>query len=149
MTSAPTPRELPGVYYRRAAGPTVAAAAVGILVAFAVGDRADALGVLVGAVIVLVFFGVDVVTLMVCAELDPTVTFLAVMSEYLTKILLLAVLLVALSGQDTVAGRAVAVTVGLGTVVFLTFLVIAHLQVPTFVVEPGQPRDDAGDSHGT
>ena len=148
MIRAPTPRELPAVYYRRAAGPTVAATAVGVLVAAVAGDRADALGVLVGGAIVLVFFGVDVVTLMLSADLDPAVTFLMVMTEYLTKILVLAVLLVALSGQEAVDGRAVALSVGVGTVVFLTFLVIAHVRVPTFVVEPERPRAD-GDSHGT
>lgn len=149
MTRAPTPRQLPGVYYRRAAGPTVAAAAVGVLVAAVAGDRADALGVLVGGVIVLVFFGVDVLTLMLSAEFDPAVTFLLVMTEYLTKILVLAVVLVALSGQDGVDGRAVAITVGTCTVVFLTFLVIAHVRVPTFVVEPERPRADDADSQGT
>ena len=61
------------------------------------GDRADALGVLVGGAIVLVFFGVDVATLKLSAELDPAVTFLLVMTEYLTKIMVLAVVLVALS----------------------------------------------------
>ena len=113
-----------------------------------VGDRADALGVLVGGAIVLVFFGVDVVTLMLSADFDPAVTFLMVMTEYLTKILVLAVLLVALSGQEAVDGRAVALSVGVGTVVFLTFLVIAHVRVPTFVVEPERTPVD-GDVEGT
>jgi ATP synthase protein I len=148
LTGPPTPRELPGVYYWRAAGPTALVTAAGILVAAVAGDRADALGVLVGGVIVLVFFGVDVLTLMLSAEFDPAVTFLLVMTEYLTKILVLAVVLVALSGQDAVDGRAVAITVGTCTVVFLTFLVIAHVRVPTFAVEPERPEDDA-DPHRT
>ncbi|MCU0296334.1 MAG: hypothetical protein MUD05_09815 [Candidatus Nanopelagicales bacterium] len=148
MTRTPTPRELPGVYYRRAAGPTAVAVAIGVLVAAVAGDRTDALGVLVGGAIVLVFFGVDVVTLMLSADLDPAVTFLMVMTEYLTKILVLGVLLVALSGQDAVDGEALALTVGVGTVVFLTFLVIAHVRVPTFVVEPNRPPGD-GDAEGT
>lgn len=147
MTGSPTPRELPGVYYRRAAGPTVVATAVGVLGALVAGDRADALGVLVGGAIVLVFFGADVVTLMLSAELDPAVTFLLVMTEYLTKIMVLAVVLVALGGQEAVDGRAVAITVGICTVVFLGFLVIAHVQVPTFVVEP-EPPDGADDADG-
>jgi ATP synthase protein I len=125
-------------------------AAVGVLVAAVAGDRADALGALVGGMIVLVFFGVDVATLKLSAELDPAVTFLLVMTEYLTKIMVLAVVLVALSRQDTVDGRAVAITVGICTVVFLVFLVTAHVRVPTFVVEPEHAEgvDDA-DSHGT
>jgi hypothetical protein len=147
LTRAPTPRELPGVYYRRAAGPTLAATVVGMLVASVVGDGADALGVLVGGAIVRVFFGVDVVTLKLSADLDPAVTFLLVMTEYLTKIMVLAVVLVALSRQDAVDGRAVAIAVGIGTVVFLTFLVIAHVRVPTFVVEP-QPLEGADDVDG-
>jgi ATP synthase protein I len=147
LIRAPTPRDLPGVYYRRAAGPTLAATAIGILVAAVAGDRADALGVLVGGAIVLVFFGVDVATLKLSAELDPAVTFLLVMTEYLTKIMVLAVVLVALSRQDAVDGRAVAISVGTCTVVFLTFLVIAHVRVPTFVVEPEplKAADEADD----
>jgi len=127
----------------------VAATAVGAVVAAVAGDRADVLGVLVGGVIVLVFFGVDVVTLMVSAGLDPTVTFLLVMTEYLTKIMVLALVLVALSGQDVVDGRAVAIAVGVGTVVFLTFLVIAHVRVPTLVVEPHGSRADERNGQGT
>ena len=126
----------------------MAALAIGVLIAVVAGDRADALGVLVGGAIVLGFFGVDVVTLMLSADLDPAVTFLMVMTEYLVKILVLAVLLVLLSGQDAVHGQAVALTVGLGTVVFLASLVIAHVRVPTFVVEPEGPTPD-GDGHGT
>jgi ATP synthase protein I len=147
LTRAPTPRDLPGVYYRRAAGPTLTATVIGILVAAVAGDRADALGVLVGGAIVLVFFGVDVATLKLSAELDPAVTFLLVMTEYLTKIMVLAVVLVALSRQDAVDGRAVAITVGVCTVVFLTFLVIAHVRVPTFVVEP-RPPQGTDEAHG-
>jgi ATP synthase protein I len=146
VTRPPTLRELPGVYYRRAAGPTVAVVAIGSLMAGLVGDKTDAFGVLVGGVIVLVFFGVDVVTLTLSAAWDPVVTFLLVMTEYLTKILVLAIFLVALSDQGAVDGRAVALSVGVSTVVFLTFLVVAHVRVPTFVVDPADPAGVDGES---
>lgn len=101
------------------------------------------MGFLVGGLIVLAFFGVDVLALVISRDWDPAVTFLLVMIEYFTKIVVLGLILVALSNQEAVDGRSVALAVGLATVVFLTFLVIAHVRVPTFVVEPPAPSEDA------
>jgi ATP synthase protein I len=143
LTAPPSVRELPAVYYRRAALPTGLVTIGGTALAALIGGRPEAVGFLVGGLIVLAFFGVDVLALVISREWDPAVTFLLVMIEYFTKIVVLGLILVALSDQEAVDGRSVALAVGLATVVFLTFLVIAHVRVPTFVVEPPAPPEDA------
>ncbi|MCZ3386431.1 MAG: hypothetical protein LH630_05580, partial [Actinomycetia bacterium] len=106
------------------------------------GGGPEAIGFALGGLIVLAFFGVDVVALRMSARWDPATTFLLVMVEYITKIVLLGVLLLVLSEQDAINGESVALAVGLTTVVFLAFLVVAHVQVPTFVVEPSAHDTD-------
>lgn len=147
MTTPPGLRELPAVYYRRAAAPTAGLTVLGTTMGALGWGRAEALGVLVGGVIVLVFFGVDVLALVVSADWDPAIVFLLVMIEYVTKIVVLGLILIAVADQDVVNGRALALSVGLNTVVFLTFLVTAHIRVPTFVVDP--TSDDGDGARGT
>lgn len=142
MTAVPSRRELPVVYYRRAALPTAAIVVAGTLLAAILEDRSQALGIVVGGLIVLVFFGVDVVALRMSSSWDPAVIFLLVMIVYFSKIVVLGLMLAPLRSQDVVSIEALGLSVGLGTFVFLTFLVVAHVQVPTFVVEPTEPGSD-------
>lgn len=103
-------------------------------------------GVVVGAAIVLAFFGLDLLVMRITAGWDPATTFLVVMLEYLGKIIALAVALVALRGQAAVDSWWVGIGVAVAAVVFLAALVVAYLRIPTFVVEPadtGLQRNDA------
>lgn len=141
---APRPRrsrELPGLYFRRAAVPTVAATVVAAGVALVVQGTPEALAVAVGGAVVLGFFGIDLLAMRVSAGWDPTLTFLLVMLEYLGKIIALAVFFAAVRGQDAVPGRSVGIGIAVAGTVFLAALVTAYLKIPTFVVEP-----DGGDS---
>lgn len=139
MTSPSGPaslRELPGRYFRRAAWPTVVA--VGGLAAYSqvTSGAAQAVAVLIGGAMVIGFFGVDLLAMRVSARWDPAATFLLVMVEYLVKIVLLAIALVAIGQQDAVEGRWVGISIGVAATVFLAALVVAYLRVPTFVVDP-------------
>lgn len=132
--------ELPGVYFRCAAAPTVVVTGVAALVALLAQGGSKALGVALGGVVVLIFFGIDLLVMRVSARWEPTTTFLLVMVEYLAKIISLAVLLAAIRGQDAIPGRSIGIGVGVAATVFLTALVVAHLRIPTFVVEPEDGR---------
>jgi ATP synthase protein I len=129
-------RELPGRYFWRAAWPTLVATTAGAAVAQASEGGAAAAGALVGGVIVLVFFGLDLLVMRMTAGWDPAATFMIVMLEYVGKIIALAILLVGLREQEAIDPRWVGIGVAIATTVFLVALVIAYLRIPTFVVEP-------------
>lgn len=136
-----TSRELPGTYFRWAATPTGAAVGFAALVTWPAVGGAEAAAVVLGGVVVLVFFGIDLLAMRVSASWEPTATFLLVMVEYLAKIIALAVFFAAIRGQDAVPGRWVGVGIAVAGTVFLGALVVAHLRIPTFVVEPDEPGD--------
>jgi ATP synthase protein I len=133
-------RELPGLYFRWAAVPTVVVTGVAALVALLAEGGAEALGVALGGLVVLVFFGIDLLAMRVSARWEPTTTFLLVMVEYLAKIIALAVLFAAIRGQDSLPGRSVGIGIAVAATVFLAALVAAYLKIPTFVVEPEDER---------
>lgn len=133
-------RELPGTYFRWAATPTLVAVVLGALAAAVTVGRAEAAAFVVGGVVVLAFFGIDLLAMRVSAGWEPTTTFLLVMVEYLAKIIALAVLFAAVRGQDAMPGRWVGIGIAVAGTTFLVALVVAHLRIPTFVVEP----DDRG-----
>lgn len=132
--------ELPGLYFRWAAVPTVVVTGVAALVALLSQGGAEAVGVLLGGLVVLIFFGIDLLAMRVSARWEPTTTFLLVMVEYLAKIISLAVLFAAIRGQDALPGRSVGIGIGVAATVFLAALVAAYLKIPTFVVEPEDGR---------
>ena len=140
-------RELPGQYFRWAAIPT---ALIGVVVvgAAAVSDgRSAALGASLGLVLVLAFFGLDLLAMRLSSRWDPVATFGLVMMEYLGKIIALAILFVGLMNQATpqqISTRWVGIGLATAAVVFLAGLTLAYVKVPTFVVEPeslGGQRD--------
>lgn len=128
--------ELPGRYFWRATWPTLIATAAGAALAQAFDGGAAAAGTLVGGAIVVIFFGLDLLVMRMTAGWDPAMTFMVVMLEYLGKIVALAIVLVGLRGQEDIDPRWVGIGVAIDATVFLTALVIAHLRIPTFVVEP-------------
>ena len=135
-------RELPGRYFRGAAIPTVVAGVVLTVVAWVADGGSAAWGAALGTVLVLIFFGIDLLAMRVTAHWEPTAAFGVVMAEYLGKIIALAILLVVLSGQgepQQLSTRWVGIGLAVAGVVFLTALVVAYLRVPTFVVEPESP----------
>lgn len=136
-----TSHELPGTYFRWAATPTVAAVGVAALATWPTVGGAEAAAVVLGGTVVLVFFGIDLLAMRVTASWEPTATFLLVMVEYLVKIIALAVLFAAIRGQDAVPGRWVGIGIAVAGTVFLAALVVAHLRIPTFVVEPDERAD--------
>jgi ATP synthase protein I len=133
-----TLRQLPGLYFRRAALPAVAVTVGSSGVAWAVDGAAAAWGAALGGLVVLLFFGIDLLAMRVTAGWDPTLTFLLVMVEYLIKIVALALLFLVLRGADppAVEPRWVGIGLAVAGVAFLTGLVVAYLRVPTFVVDP-------------
>ena len=138
-------RELPGVYFRRASAPTVAAGVLTVAWAALVDGAAAAVGAGLGVLLVLAFFGIDLLVMRLSSHWDPIGTFGLVMAEYLGKIIALAVLFVALVNQTVpqqISTRWVGIGLAVAGVVFLAALVVAYLAVPTFVVEPESPDEN-------
>lgn len=138
-------RELPGRYFRGAAIPTAAVGVVTTVLAGLADGGPAVLGAGLGVVVVLGFFGIDLLAMRMSANWDPVAAFGVVMSEYLGKIIALAILFAALAGQSEpqqVSTRWVGIGLAVSGVVFLTALVVAYLRVPTFVIEPESPEED-------
>lgn len=143
--------ELPGRYFRRAAPPTVVTGVVVTGLAAWVGGGAAAAGAVLGSVILLGFFGTDLLAMRMSAQWEPIATFGVVMIEYIGKIVVLALVFMLLAGQpepQQVSTRWLGIALAASGVVFLVGLVVAYLTVPTFVIEPEQPESSAenGDS---
>ena len=138
-------RELPGRYFRAAAIPTVAAGVITTVLAGLTDGGSAAWGAALGVVLVLAFFGIDLLAMRVTASWDPAAAFGVVMVEYLGKIIALAILLVVLTGQSDpqqLSTRWLGIGLAVACVVFLTALVVAYLRIPTFVIEPESPATE-------
>jgi hypothetical protein len=97
---------------------TAVAAVAGALVAALVGGRPDAVGVLVGAVIVTTFFTVSGVVIAWAGRIDDTFTLPAALGMFFVKALVLFVLLEALPEDGWVDRRTLALTVVAGALLW-------------------------------
>jgi NADH:ubiquinone oxidoreductase subunit 6 (subunit J) len=144
--------ELPGRYFRRAAPPTVITGILVTALAAWVDGFPAAAGALLGAVILLGFFGTDLLAMRMSADWEPVATFGVVMIEYIGKIVVLALIFMLLAGQpepQQISTRWLGISLAATGVVFLVGLVVAYLAVPTFGIEPEQPESSADDGHSS
>jgi hypothetical protein len=128
--------QLQGLLLRRAAPWVVAAAASCVVVIAIVGGVEAGIGALVGALVVAVFYGTDLVVLRLVRGTPPPLAVLAFLSEYFVKVLLLAAALWALGDTETVDLQAAAITVVVTTVVVLVAVTVASLRTTSFILDP-------------
>lgn len=134
--------DLPGVYFRYAAIPTSVATLAALAIGAAVAGLAGLWAGLLGGLVVVGFFGLDLLIMRLSVEWSPVATFGAVIAEYLAKLIALAVLLAAVRASTTVDAAVMGVTIGVTAVVFLSGLVVAHLRVKTFSIDPVSSGSD-------
>jgi len=129
------PGRVPYFLFRKAAGPAVVAGVGCVVVAAVWAGAGGALGALVGAVVVLVFYGSDLVVLRIAERKEPASLMPLMMTEYLIKVVLLAFFFVVIWNTTAFSVRAMASTVAVATVVWVTALAISAARVATFSVD--------------
>src|SRR5215467_2877857 len=124
------------VILRRSALATAPAAAAMIVLSGIVGGSKGLAGALLGVVLVIIFFGIDVLALGWAARRSPQVMMVTAITSYLFKILVLLFLVAKYSGTTAFNGK----LFGFSVIVWSTaqVLVSARLKVP--YVEPDSER---------
>jgi ATP synthase protein I len=125
-----------GALLRRAWAPTTAALLMCAGGGYAAAGTDGLVGALVGAGLVVAFFGPDLLLMRLTARLDPVATFGLVMAEYLVKIALLAIFLAAFRGTTAFDTTVMAATLAVGGVVWLASVSIAFTRLRMFTTEP-------------
>ncbi|HVQ17685.1 MAG TPA: hypothetical protein VMT27_01460 [Actinomycetes bacterium] len=129
------PGEVPYVLFRRAAVPAALAACGCVVVATVVSGVSGLVGALLGAVIVVLFYVIDLLTLRLAERLAGSTLMPLMMTEYVVKISVLALLLLALWNTTAFDVRAMAVTVAVATVVWTVALGVIAARIATFNVD--------------
>ena len=122
---------------RNAAAPLAVVTALVTLVAAVTAGGQGALGAVVGAVLVALFFGVDHVVVHRMREAEPLLTMGVVMALYPLKLIVLTVLMLLLLDVATMSMPAFAVSVVLGTTGWLAGHVHAVTSRRQLHVGPG------------
>ena len=124
------------VILRRSALATAPAAAAMIVLSGIAGGGKGLVGALLGVGLVIVFFGIDALTLSWAARHSPTVMMVTAISTYLIKILALLFLVAKYSGTTAFNGKLFGFTVIVCVLAWTTaqVLISARLKVP--YVEP-------------
>jgi ATP synthase protein I len=124
---------------RRSLGVLLASALVALALGAVIGGAAGLLGATIGAALVIVFFGVDLLLLQATRRTPPLQVLAVVAMVYTLKITLLAVFLVALRGTTAFSASAFAVAViGLTTVALgCAVVLVAKRPAPVVTPEPG------------
>jgi hypothetical protein len=136
-------RELPKAYFAYAAWPTLVATVGCTVVGWLAADLPGLWGGAVGGAVVVLFFGADLLVMRLSVRWSPVATFGAVITDYLVKIILMALLLAWVRAGSGVDGAVLGVSMGVCAVVFLTGLVVGYTRIPTFSIDPA---DDASPS---
>ena len=127
------------VILRRSALATAPVAAAMIVLSGIAGGGKGLVGALLGVGLVIVFFGIDALTLSWAARHSPTVMMVTAITSYLVKILVLLVLVAKYSGTTAFNGKLFGFTVIACVIAWSTaqVLVAARLKVPYVEPDPG------------
>lgn len=139
------PRDLPYTLFRRAAIPAVVAAGCCVVVAAGWSGWAGLFGSLVGAAIVVGFYVADLLTLRLAEMVDGQALMPLMLTQYMIKVIALAMLFVVLWDTTAFDMEAMALTVATATIVWTMALALFAARAATFVVDVSSDRT-SGDS---
>jgi ATP synthase protein I len=122
---------------RGALFPTLAAAAVCVVVAVVLQGRAGLVGSLLAAAVVVASFSSSLLVMRRTARSNPNSVMAAALVTYTTKIGLLGLMLVLLADAEWLSGTAFAGTAMLSAAVWLGFEVRAYARMRTLVFTGG------------
>jgi ATP synthase protein I len=123
---------------RRAAGPTVAVAAVIVALSAALVGVKGLIGALLGVALVIVFFGISIVVVGRAARISQPAMMIAALGSFLVKIVALAVVLSSLNGTTAFSTKTLAFTAIGCILAWNAAQVIAAMRVRMLYVEPEQ-----------
>jgi len=133
--------ELAGALLRRSAPWAGTAGVITIVVFLLVDGVGAALAALAGLGLVVFFFGVDVLVLRGTRSMPPSFTALALLTEYVFKVLFIAAVLWGLSNWTSLDLHASAVAVVVTTVTGVVALTVASIRTRSFTFD--LPAEDA------
>lgn len=113
---------------RGALVPALVVAAAGVALAWWVGGTPGAAGAGLGALVALAFFGSGVALMLGTARMDATLTTVLAIGAYVTKVLLLVVVLAAVKDLDWLSRPAFAVAVVAVSAAWLAGHAAAHVR---------------------
>jgi ATP synthase protein I len=124
------------VILRRSALATAPAAAAMIVLSGIVGGGKGLVGALLGVATVIIFFGIDAITLSWAARRSPQVMMVTAISTYLVKILTLLLLVAKFSGTTAFNGKLFGFTVIVCVIVYTTAQAVLGARLKMPYVEP-------------
>lgn len=129
--------------------PTLAAAAVCVVVGLFASPKA-AWSAALGAALVIFFFSLTLLVMKRTADLAPTTVMMVVMATYTFKVIVLGVAMYLLSDVSWVSGYAVGVSITVCALVWLFFEMRAYKRLRIFAYDPeGEASLDPGESRKT
>jgi ATP synthase protein I len=137
---------------RRSALLTGAVAVVMVAVSAVAGGMPGLIGGLLGVALTAAFFGIDLVTVGRAARVSPQAMMLAAIATYVFKILILAIVMVALEGTTAFSTRFLAITTIVCVIAWSAAQAITSMKLKTPYVDTGSapiPRGGTGQcGHG-
>jgi ATP synthase protein I len=126
-----------GILLRRASLVSGIAAVVCVVVAAVWQGMASGLSALIGAAIVILFFGARLVVMRKVTEKNPHLIMLTAMVVYSVKVVLLGVAMLLLTRVDGISGPALGFTVIITAVVWLAaeLRAFTKLRIPVFMTD--------------
>ena len=134
------PGDLPYALFRRAAVPAFAAATMCVVIAAVVTGWAGLVGSLIGTAIVAAFYGTDLLTLRFAERLDGQVLMPLMLTEYMIKVIALAMLFAIFWDTTAFDMKVMALTVACATIVWTIALAVSAARAATFVVDVSAHR---------
>ena len=119
---------------------TAAVAVVMVAVCAAIGGSHGLVGALLGVALVVIFFGIDIVTLGHVARVSPQAMMLAAIGLYLFKIIALAVAVSQLQGTNFFNAKLFGFTAIVCVLAWCAAQVVASIKLKTLYVNPDEDR---------
>ena len=121
---------------RRSVVITAAVAAVMVAISAAVSGGKGALGALIGALVVAVFFGISVLVVGRAAKVNPQVMMAAAMVSYIVKFIGLAIVMIALAKSTAFSPRLLGLTAIVLVLTWCIAQVVISMKLKILYVEP-------------
>jgi ATP synthase protein I len=124
------------VMFARAARPAALVAVLAVVGVTIASGWSGLVGGAIGVLLVLVFFGVDLVVIALSRSWSPQVLTAAILGEYVIKIVVLAAFVWWLDTHTTVDLHALAITVVVTTVAWVIALTVVAFRARSFTIDP-------------
>jgi len=137
---------VPYALFKRAAPFAIVASIICVFVGGIVSGKDGAVGALVGSIIVVCFYGLDLLALRLAEGLPGTALLPIMLLQYVIKVCVLAIVMSGLWDTDAFSSTAMATTVAVAVVVWTGALTVLAARVQTYSVDVTQKTKSVGES---